>query len=87
LKVAALFPGRGLVGIATAKKIGVKPRRNRVKRRVREAIRLAERNLGLDYVVIASPGVADAPFGRIGEEVRRLLNEAEARWAEELASS
>jgi ribonuclease P protein component len=82
------LPGTGLLGIATSKKIGSKPPRNRAKRRFREAIRT--QNLvdsALDYVLVVQTSGADAPFERIQEEMRRLFQEAGKRWASELESS
>lgn len=89
LRVIAFFPGSGLVGIATAKKIGDRPARNRAKRRVREAVRLLSdpHDLRLDYVVVVSPAAANAPFSQIQEELARLVPGAKERWAEELGSS
>ncbi|MBL8041121.1 MAG: ribonuclease P protein component [Chthonomonas sp.] len=52
LKVACL-PGSGLLGITTAKAIGSKPQRNRLKRRIREAIRPSfdQRHKTFDWIV------------------------------------
>ena len=80
--------GEGLIGIATAKKIGAKPRRNRAKRRVREAIRpLAERNELLDSVVVVTVAALDCPFEDLQNELRELFGRMNARWAESLESS
>jgi ribonuclease P protein component len=84
-----LHPGTGLVGIATSKKIGGKPQRNHVKRRIRAAVALNPEppDKRFDFVLVVSPSAANAPFVRIQEEVRRLFAEGVARWAEELESS
>lgn len=88
-RVSALRPGTGLVGIATAKKIGGKPQRNRARRRFREAVRLQSEIVrpAFDFVIVVNQTGADAPFERIQEEVRRLFGEAVNRWADELESS
>jgi ribonuclease P protein component len=89
LRMVALQPGSGLVGIATAKKIGGKPQRNHAKRRVRAAVQLNPEppDPRLDYVIVVSESGARASFERIQGEVRRLLAEAVGRWADELESS
>ena len=83
------LPGTGLIGIATSKKLGSTPARNRIKRRFREAIRtqpeLADSTL--DIVAIVSLQAADASFPQLLEEVRRLLGETKKRWASESESS
>jgi ribonuclease P protein component len=89
LATVVALPGTGLVGIATAKKIGSKPERNRAKRRIREAIRLETHSpdLRFDFVIIVSVQGAAAPFVRIQEEIRTLLSLAVERWEENLESS
>jgi ribonuclease P protein component len=87
-RVIAL-PGQGFLGISTSKKIGNRPRRNRAKRRFREAVRL-DANIAdprLDYVLIVYDAGADADFGSIQEEVRTLFAKINERWAGELESS
>jgi ribonuclease P protein component len=82
------MPGTGLVGIATSRKIGTAPRRNRTKRRFREAIRLQTlTHQGLDYVLIVKQDAATAPFERILIDVAALFQEAKGRWADELEFS
>ena len=87
-KLIAL-PGTGLLGIATAKKIGGKPDRNRAKRRFREAIRIQAGLVDprLDFILIVNPDGANAVFERIQEEVRTLFGRAKERWESELGSS
>jgi ribonuclease P protein component len=87
-RIAAL-PGTGLVGFATPRKLGNRPRRNRARRRFAEAIRLQPGLVDsrLDFVLIVSADGADAPFERIQEEVRTLFERARSRWDEELGSS
>jgi len=83
------LPGTGLLGVATAKKIGTKPPRNRAKRRYREAVRTQSGLLDsrFDFVLIVTESGARAPFERIQEEVRRLFAESVKRWADESESS
>ena len=83
------LPGTGLVGVATAKKIGGKPDRNRAKRRFKEAIRLQSEMLDprLDYVFVVLAKEAEPPFMKVHEEVAVLIDQAKQRWAKELASS
>lgn len=58
-----VLPGTGLVGIATAKKIGGKPRRNFVKRRMRALLALGEPwPTDLDGVIVVGPEVGHLPF-------------------------
>ena len=68
------------VGVAAARRITGAVARNRVKRRVREAVRvssppgLGDRRLGTPYdvVVIARPAALTAPLERITAELRRV---------------
>jgi len=77
------------VGIAVAKKVGSKPRRNHLKRRIRAAVRSSETEINpkLDYVIVVSSEALDAVFERIEEDVRNLFREVAKRWADELESS
>jgi ribonuclease P protein component len=88
LRVCSL-PGTGLIGIATSKKIGDRPDRNRARRRAQAAIRTRPeaRDERLDYVLIVSPDAANAPFERIGEEVGTVFRKAVEKWADALGSS
>ncbi len=82
-------PGTGLVGIAVAKKIGSKPRRNHVKRRFRAVLSGAHGLLDsrLDYVLVVNAEGATATFSGIDAEVRSLLIKVRDRWESELESS
>jgi ribonuclease P protein component len=81
--------GTGSVGIATSKKIGSKPKRNRVKRQFREAIRIQFQLIDsrLDYVLIVKTDASESSFERIQEETGNLFREAAERWANELEFS
>jgi len=74
-------------GLITSKKLGSAVARNRVRRRLREVVRLLHPRLraGFDIVVIARPGLVGKPFvamQRILEELSQragLLMEGEAK--------
>ncbi len=77
-----MLDGTGFVGIATSRLIGNRPRRNRVRRRVREAVRIqAERLVRWDCVVIAKSACAHAEFAEICRQSSELIDEMERRWA------
>jgi len=66
------------VGIVASKKVGDAVRRNRAKRRLREAIRLVWPELGSSgwhVVVIATPGTGTLDFGDLVEALRRGLSQ------------
>jgi ribonuclease P protein component len=55
-------------GFTVTRKLGSAVVRNRIRRRLREALRLLPRGTarnGWDYVVVARPAVADMPFARL----------------------
>jgi len=69
-------PGSRL-GIAVPRKAGNAVTRNRLKRRLREVWReLAERQEGVDYVLVARPGLAEAVEGRDLAWLRERVEEA-----------
>jgi ribonuclease P protein component len=66
-------------GFVVGKQIGTAVRRNRVKRRVREAVRLILPSItpGYDVVFVArSPELLTAPFATISQMVEQLLRRA-----------
>ncbi|MBI5879033.1 MAG: ribonuclease P protein component [Chloroflexi bacterium] len=65
----------GRIGFTTSKRIGGAVRRNRVKRRLREAARVALPQLppGWDIVLVAREPIHDATLAQIGEALRRAL--------------
>lgn len=71
-------PGReGSVryGLVAGRKIGNAVERNRVKRRLRHAIRDARLRVGYDYVVLAAPEVLDAPYDVLVRWIRQVDEE------------
>jgi ribonuclease P protein component len=79
------LPGSGLVGIATQRKIGNTPRRNRQRRRTREALVGIETG-GLDIAVTVKPEAREQSIDELREELRRLVAELRKRWADGSAS-
>ena len=66
------------VGFTVSKKVGNSAERNRVRRRLREAIRLLLPSIrpGWDVLVIARPAIARAEYGAISAALARLLGRA-----------
>jgi ribonuclease P protein component len=70
------------IGFSTSKRLGSAVARNRVKRRLREAVRAAagaapaEMPSGMDLVLIARQPAHDAAFDRLVQTVRQLLAQA-----------
>lgn len=72
-------------GFVVSKQIGIAVRRNRAKRRVREAVRLILPRIapGYDLVfVVRSPGAVDASFTLIQDSVEELLRRAQVLLSE-----
>ena len=69
------------VGFTVTKQVGNAVERNRVKRRLREVVRLsAAENLrsGHDYVLIGRRAALDLPFSRMLDELERSLRRVHA---------
>lgn len=69
-------PGRRKAGFAVSRQIGGAARRNRARRRVREAYRVSRGRLpeGVQLVVVARPRAATGPYGEILQEMREALD-------------
>ena len=69
------------VGFTVSKKVGGAVERNRVRRRLREIVRLtspSHMQPGHDYVLIGRRPALNAPFERIKEEFERALRRVHA---------
>ena len=65
------------VGFTVSKKVGNSAERNRVRRRLREVVRLAPQapmRPGYDYVLIGRRTALDLPFDRLIEDFARALS-------------
>jgi len=63
-------------GLSVGRRVGGAVVRNRVKRRLREVLRLAPLEPGWDIIFIARPPVAGADFTNLGKSVQGLLSRA-----------
>ena len=64
------------VGFTVSKKVGNSAERNRVRRRLREVVRVSQRATmrpGYDYVLIGRRAALDLPFDRLIEDFARAL--------------
>ena len=77
------------VGFSVSKKVGKATVRNRVKRRMREAVRqqLPHIRPGQDLVFIARPASAEVPYGEIADAVAYLLRKRAAVYEPEQSAS
>jgi ribonuclease P protein component len=69
------------VGFTVSKKVGNAPERNRVRRRLREMVRLAPElplRRGHDYVLVGRRSALNLPFDRLIEDFRRALGRVHA---------
>lgn len=77
--------GPGRVAVVAGRRVGSAVRRNRAKRRIREAVRRAEVPAGFDLVLSAKAGADEVAFPDLVTEVqhamRRSLSRARSRAA------
>ena len=67
-------PGPPEVGIVAGRRVGNAVRRNRAKRRLREAAAQVRLQPGTAYVLIAGPEAADVPFSRLVGWLERAVS-------------
>lgn len=69
--------GAARVGFTVTKKAGNAVRRNRIRRRLREAVRLhaaGDMASGNDYVIVGRADILSAPFGTLTSELSRRIH-------------
>lgn len=71
-------PGVSRVGLIVGRSTGNAVTRNRVKRRLRHALRDVQLKPGTDYVIIGTSQVADAPHPELIGWLRRALENSDA---------
>jgi len=72
--------GEPRTGFTVTKKTGHATERNRIRRRLKEAVRLAGDELGTaghDYVLVARREAIEAPFAELCHEIARAFSRAE----------
>jgi ribonuclease P protein component len=80
-KPARVPGGPPRFGFTVTKKLGNAVVRNRIKRRLKEAVRKAQVSLargGFDYVIVARPPAFDIPFERLVADVETGLKRVHA---------
>ena len=66
------------VGFTVTKKVGNAVVRNRVRRRLKEAVRVhaaGDMQAGSDYVIVGREDVLAAPFGQLADELSRRIRD------------
>lgn len=73
--------GRACVGYAVGKSVGDAVTRNRVRRRLREAVRLGvdQRDVQATFLVVGRRAVLDVPFGDLRASLRDGFRELHGR--------
>jgi len=67
------------VGIVAGRKVGNAVCRNRVKRRIREALRYVDLEPSTTYVVLASASVVETGFDRLEQWLAEAIAESKRR--------
>lgn len=73
--------GPARVGFTVSKKVGNAVERNRVRRRLREIVRLSDQNRmqsGHDYVLVGRRAALKLPFDRLAQDFEGALQRAQA---------
>lgn len=71
------------VGVVAGRKLGGAAVRNRVKRRLREALARADLTAGIAYIVVALPGAAEATYAQLESWVSRSVRKVHAALEED----
>ena len=81
--------GPARVGFTVSKKVGNAVERNRVRRRLREIVRLSPLPLmsGHDYVLVGRRAALSLPFARMAEEFEGALKRVQKRRAAPVTGS
>ena len=81
--------GQARVGISTPKKVGCHARRNRLKRRLRDAVKINVNLLSneLDTVVLGKIEAESASFSEISADIGQTLAKANELWEKQSAST
>jgi len=66
--------GFNRLGVSVSKKVGGAVVRNRIKRLIKENLRLISVSTGYDLVVVVRPTAAEANFHQIGKSLLNLLD-------------
>ena len=75
----ARHPGPARVGLVAGRRVGGAVARNLAKRRLRATLDRVELSDGFDYVVVATPSVATAPYGELLAWVREAIAQSTER--------
>ena len=76
MQMAAVDPGPARIGLTVTRKTGTSTERNRIRRRLREALRLgavAAATPGQDYVIVARRDLLSEPFTALQADLTRAF--------------